>query len=133
VNRAVETGSTNHLFGLPLRGTMIRSSEAAITRGSKTPNQPGDEFAPTIPAVRRVFSPAGIPVFRVLPSKANFICSRRVLIVDARGSCASWAAVAEGIDHLRGIVYARHHARLAGEHGVSVRLRAARAAGNDGP
>lgn len=46
VNRAVETGSTNHLFGLPLRDTMIRSSEAAITRGSKAPNQPSDELAP---------------------------------------------------------------------------------------
>ncbi len=57
VNPAVETGSTNHLFGLPLRGTMIRSSDAAITRGSKAPNQPSDELAfirvaPGLPCLR---------------------------------------------------------------------------------
>jgi len=47
LNLAVESGSTNHLFGLPARGTMIRFSDAAITRGSKAPNQPSDGFAST--------------------------------------------------------------------------------------
>src|SRR2546426_4553200 len=57
VNRAVETGSTNHLFDHPPRGTMIRSSDAAIARGSKAPNQPSDELAftrvaPGLPCLR---------------------------------------------------------------------------------
>src|SRR6267378_746053 len=47
VNPAVETGSTNHLFGLPRGGTMILSSDAAIARGSKAPNQPSDGLAST--------------------------------------------------------------------------------------
>src|SRR6266478_1745776 len=57
VNLAVNAGSTNHLFGLPVRGTMIRSSDAAIARGSKAPNQPSDEpafirVAPGLPCLR---------------------------------------------------------------------------------
>src|SRR5712691_8746026 len=57
VNLAVNVGSTNHLFGLPMRGTMIRSSDAAIARGSKAPNQPSDELAftrvaPGLPCLR---------------------------------------------------------------------------------
>src|SRR5260370_19870183 len=56
VNRAVESGSTNHLFG-HLLPTMIRSSDAAITRGSKAPNQASDGLAPT-----RV--PPGLPCLR---------------------------------------------------------------------
>src|ERR1700730_14191192 len=56
VNRAVESGSTNHLFG-HLLPTMIRSSDAAIARGSKAPNQPSDELAftrvaPGLPCLR---------------------------------------------------------------------------------
>jgi hypothetical protein len=47
LNLAVESGSTNHLFGLPVRGTMIRFSDAAIARGSKAPNQPSDGLAST--------------------------------------------------------------------------------------
>src|SRR6266436_3464148 len=47
VNPAVESGSTNHLFGLPVRGAMILSSDAAIARGSKAPNQPSDGLAST--------------------------------------------------------------------------------------
>src|SRR6267143_1582172 len=46
VNPAVETGSTNHLFGHRLP-TMIRCSDAAIARGSKAPNQPSDGLAST--------------------------------------------------------------------------------------
>jgi hypothetical protein len=57
VNRAVESGSTNHLFGLPLRGTMIRSSDAAIARGSKAPNQASDGLAP-------IRVPPGLPCLR---------------------------------------------------------------------
>src|SRR5487761_904063 len=41
VNLAVDSGSTNHLFGHILP-TMILSSDAAIARGSKAPNQPSD-------------------------------------------------------------------------------------------
>ena len=57
VNPAVETGSTNHLFGLPVRGTMILSSDPAIARGSKAPNQASDELAfirvpPGLPCLR---------------------------------------------------------------------------------
>ena len=57
VNLAVNVGSTNHLFGLPVRGTMIRSSDPAIARGSKAPNQPSDELAftrvaPGLPCLR---------------------------------------------------------------------------------
>ncbi len=57
VNRAVETGSTNHLFDHPPRGTMILSSDAAIARGSKAPNQASDELAfirvpPGLPCLR---------------------------------------------------------------------------------
>src|SRR6266446_4719594 len=57
VNLAVNAGSTNHLFGLPVRGTMIRSSDAAIARGSQAPNQPSDEpafirVAPGLPCLR---------------------------------------------------------------------------------
>ncbi len=56
MNPAVETGSTNHLFG-HLLPTMIRSSDAAIARGSKVPNQANDEFAfirvpPGLPCLR---------------------------------------------------------------------------------
>src|SRR5207253_5050989 len=56
VNLAVESGSTNHLFGHRLP-TMIRSSDAAITRGSKAPNQASDELAfirvpPGLPCLR---------------------------------------------------------------------------------
>src|SRR5216684_7488711 len=47
VNPAVESGSTNHLFGYPRKGTMILSSDAAIARGSKAPNQPSDGLAST--------------------------------------------------------------------------------------
>jgi len=46
MNRAVETGSTNHLFGHE-HPTMIRFSDAAIARGSKAPNQPNDGLAST--------------------------------------------------------------------------------------
>lgn len=46
MNLAVETGSTNHLFG-HLLPTMIRFSDAAIARGSKAPNQPSDGLAST--------------------------------------------------------------------------------------
>ena len=46
LNLAVDSGSTNHLFGHQLP-TMIRSSDAAIARGSKAPNQPSDELAST--------------------------------------------------------------------------------------
>ena len=57
VNPAVESGSTNHLFGLPVTGTMIHSSDAAIARGSKAPNQASDELAfirvpPGLPCLR---------------------------------------------------------------------------------
>ena len=56
LNLAVETGSTNHLFGHALP-TMIRCSDAAIARGSKAPNQPNDELAftrvaPGLPCLR---------------------------------------------------------------------------------
>jgi hypothetical protein len=56
VNLAVESGSTSHLFGHQLP-TMIRSSEAAIARGSKVPNQPSDpacgtRVAPGLPCMR---------------------------------------------------------------------------------
>ena len=56
MNRAVECGSTNHLFGHQVP-TMIRSSDAAIARGSKAPNQPSDELAftrvaPGLPCLR---------------------------------------------------------------------------------
>jgi hypothetical protein len=44
VNPAVESGSTNHLFG-HLLPTMIRCSDAAIARGSKAPNPASDELA----------------------------------------------------------------------------------------
>jgi hypothetical protein len=56
VNPAVESGSTNHLFG-HLLPTMIRSSDAPITRGSKAPNQNLGELALT-----RV--PPGLPCMR---------------------------------------------------------------------
>src|SRR5216683_1948562 len=56
VNRAVETGSTNHLFGHVVP-TMIRFSDAAIARGSKAPNQASDGVAAT-----RV--PPGLPCLR---------------------------------------------------------------------
>jgi hypothetical protein len=56
VNLAVESGSTNHLFGHQLP-TMIRFSDAAIARGSKVPNQPSDELVFT-----RV--PPGLPCLR---------------------------------------------------------------------
>jgi hypothetical protein len=46
LNPAVESGSTNHLFGHRLP-TMIHFSDAAIARGSKAPNQPDDELAST--------------------------------------------------------------------------------------
>jgi len=46
VNLAVESGSTNHLFGHELP-TLILSSDAAIARGSKAPNQPNDGLAST--------------------------------------------------------------------------------------
>jgi len=46
VNRAVDSGSTNHLFGHELP-TMILFSDAAIARGSKAPNQPSDGLAST--------------------------------------------------------------------------------------
>jgi len=46
LNLSVESGSTNHLFGL-LLPTMILSSDAAIARGSKAPNQPNDGLAST--------------------------------------------------------------------------------------
>ena len=46
VNPAVESGSTNHLFGHRVP-TMIHFSDAAIARGSKAPNQPDDELAST--------------------------------------------------------------------------------------
>src|SRR5580765_4245382 len=46
VNLAVESGSTNHLFGHRLP-TMILSSDTAIARGSKAPNQPNDGLAST--------------------------------------------------------------------------------------
>jgi len=46
VNPAVDSGSTNHLFG-HLLPTMIHFSDAAIARGSKAPNQPSDELAST--------------------------------------------------------------------------------------
>ena len=36
----------------------------------------------------RVFSPAKIAVFRGLPPKANFVCSGRVSIVNARGEAS---------------------------------------------
>ena len=56
LNLAVETGSTNHLFGHVLP-TMIRFSDTAIARGSKAPNQPSDELAftrvaPGLPCLR---------------------------------------------------------------------------------
>src|SRR5271157_4861972 len=56
VNLAVDSGSTSHLFGHQLP-TMIRSSEAAIARGSKAPNQPSGELAftrvaPGLPCMR---------------------------------------------------------------------------------
>ena len=56
VNLAVDSGSTNHLFGHELP-TMILSSDAAITRGSKAPNQASDELvfirvAPGLPCLR---------------------------------------------------------------------------------
>src|SRR5260370_10911461 len=56
VNPAVESGSTNHLFGHQLP-TMILSSDAAIARGSKAPNQASDELTFT-----RV--PPGLPCLR---------------------------------------------------------------------
>ena len=46
VNPAVDSGSTNHLFGHRLP-TMILSSDTAIARGSKAPNQPNDGLAST--------------------------------------------------------------------------------------
>jgi hypothetical protein len=46
VNLAVESSSTNHLFG-HLLPTMILFSDAAIARGSKAPNQPNDGLAST--------------------------------------------------------------------------------------
>jgi|SRR5579859_161077 len=57
VNLAVDSGSTDHLFGLPVRGSMIHFSDAAIARGSKAPNQPSDELAfirvaPGLPCLR---------------------------------------------------------------------------------
>jgi hypothetical protein len=57
VNPAMDSGSTNHLFGLPVRRTMIHFSDAAITRGSKAPNQASDELAfirvpPGLPCLR---------------------------------------------------------------------------------
>src|SRR5882762_9397592 len=56
MNPAVDSGSTNHLFGHVLP-TMIRFSDAAIARGSKAPNQPSDELALTRVA-------AGLPCLR---------------------------------------------------------------------
>jgi hypothetical protein len=56
VNPAVETGSTNHLFGRRLP-TMIRSSDAPTDRGSKAPNQPSGELAFTR-------KPVGLPCMR---------------------------------------------------------------------
>jgi hypothetical protein len=56
MNLAVESGSTNHLFGHRIP-TMIRFSDAAIARGSKAPNQASDELAFT-----RV--PPGLPCLR---------------------------------------------------------------------
>jgi len=55
-NRAVDSGSTNHLSGHRFR-TMIRFSDTAIARGSKAPNQPSDELsftrvAPGLPCLR---------------------------------------------------------------------------------
>jgi hypothetical protein len=57
VNLAVDSGSTNHLFGLLVRRTMIHFSDAAIARGSKTPNQASDELTfirvpPGLPCLR---------------------------------------------------------------------------------
>ncbi len=46
VNPAVESGPTSYLFGHILP-TMIHSSDAAIARGSKAPNQPSGELAST--------------------------------------------------------------------------------------
>src|SRR6266403_3689635 len=56
VNLTVDSGSTNHLFGHRLP-TMIRSSDPAIARGSKAPNQASDEL---------VFTrlPPGLPCLR---------------------------------------------------------------------
>jgi hypothetical protein len=56
LNPAAESGSTNHLFGLA-HPTMVPCSDAAITRGSKVPNQSSDELAsirvaPGLPCLR---------------------------------------------------------------------------------
>ena len=56
LNLAMESGSTNHLFGHRLP-TMIRFSDAAIARGSKAPNQASDELVfirvpPGLPCLR---------------------------------------------------------------------------------
>src|SRR5260370_7117356 len=52
VNPAVASGSTKHLFGHQLP-TMILSSDAAIARGSKAPNQASDELTfTTVPPGR---------------------------------------------------------------------------------
>jgi hypothetical protein len=56
MNLAVDSGSTNHLFG-PVLPTMILSSDPAIARGSKAPNQANDELA-------FIRVPLGLPCLR---------------------------------------------------------------------